>query len=396
LPSRFRSPLVVVVIALFLDFVSLTLAMPLLPFWAEHLGATPLMLGGLITAYALAQLACTPALGVLSDRYGRKPVIVTSLLLSGASFALTALAGSLLVLFAARIVGGLGASIVGAAQAVVADRVAPRDQARAMGFIGAAIGLGHVFGPALGGALSTLGTTVPFWVAALLALGNAALVWTLLPETHRPALEGGHVTSTTSWTSLIRAGSMRRLAVVALVFALVTVVLETVLALFTSRTFGWVAVENGWLFAYLGIVVVVMQLGVVGALAKRTGERRLLVAGLGITGMGLLLLGASRDVPALVAAIGLIGVGSGTVAPLLPTLFSFASPPELRGAVLGFAQGLSGVGRLVGPLLAGGLFTVQVGLPFLASGLLCLLGGFLLLPGIERAAVPPVMHSTRA
>jgi multidrug resistance protein len=390
-----RSPLGLVTLALFLDFVSLTLAMPLLPFWAEQLGATPVILGGMITAYALAQLAFTPVLGALSDRYGRKPVIVISLLLSGTSFALTALAGSLVMLFVARIIGGLGASIVGAAQAIVGDRVTPREQARAMGFIGAAIGLGHVFGPALGGALSTLGITVPFWAAALLGFGNAAMIWAWLPETHQ-RLAAAEQGPKTRWTALVRSAAMRRLAVIALIFALVTVTLETVLALFTSRTFGWVAVQNGWLFAYLGIVVVVMQVGIVGWLAQRFGEQRLLLAGLGITAAGLLLLGVSAALAPVVVAIGLIGVGSGLISPLLPTLFSFASPPEQRGAVLGFAQGLSGVGRLIGPLLAGGLFTIGIGLPFLAVGVLCLLGAVLFLPALDRGATAAMEEPSTA
>jgi multidrug resistance protein len=200
LGQRARSPLVVVTAALFLDFVSLTLAMPLLPFWAQQLGATPVLLGAMITAYAVAQLGFTPVLGALSDRYGRRPVIVISLLLSGLSFALTALASSVAMLFAARIVGGLGASIVGAAQAIVADRIPPREQARAMGYLGAAIGLAHVAGPAVGGALSTIGATVPFWVAALLAFGNTLMICCWLPETHRC---GGTVREQkvkTSWT----------------------------------------------------------------------------------------------------------------------------------------------------------------------------------------------------
>jgi multidrug resistance protein len=385
--------LLLVTMALFLDFVSLTMAMPLLPFWAEQLGATPLVLGGMITAYALAQLAFTPVLGALSDRYGRKPVIVISLLLSGISFTLTALAGSVAMLVAARIVGGLGASIVGAAQAIISDRVEAHEQARAMGFIGAAIGLGHVFGPALGGALSTFGITAPFWVATFLAFANAALVWGLLPETHQQRSASHEGASKRPWAALMHSKAMRRLSAIALIFALVTVTLETVLALFTSRTFGWVAVENGWLFAYLGTVVVVMQLGIVGRLAARVGEHRLLVGGMGVTAAGLLLLGVSTAILPAVVGIGLVGVGSGIISPLLPTLFSFASPPDARGAVLGYAQGLSGAGRLVGPLAAGGLFTREIGLPFLAVGVLCALGACLLLPTMDQRAHAPVSHS---
>lgn len=144
-------------LTLFLDFVGLTMAIPFLPRWAERLGAGPATVGVLATAYALAQLTFTPVLGTLSDRHGRKPVILASLVLSAASFALTAVAASVPALFVARVVGGLGAANVGAAQAVVSDLTPPSGRARAMGTAGAAIGFGHVTGPVAAGSSSGSG-----------------------------------------------------------------------------------------------------------------------------------------------------------------------------------------------------------------------------------------------
>src|SRR6266480_1894962 len=178
-----RSPLFLMALTIFIDFTGFGLVIPLLPFWAEHLGAGPAGVGLILTVYALAQFIFTPVLGKLSDHYGRKPVIFSSLLIEAVSFAFTALAGSLPLLLLARFIGGLGASNIGSAQALVADVTPPQGRARGMGMIGAAIGLGFVVGPALGGVLAPLGTAVLFWVAMLVALANALLVLRFLPET---------------------------------------------------------------------------------------------------------------------------------------------------------------------------------------------------------------------
>ena len=178
-----RSPLFLMGLTVFIDITGFGLVLPLLPFWAQRLGADAFVIGLITTAYALAQFLFTPLLGALSDRYGRRPVILVSLLVEAAAFAMTALAGTLPMLLVARFVGGMGASNIGSAQAVVADVTPPEQRARGMGVIGAAIGLGFVVGPALGGLLATLGAATPFWVAMGVALLNALLVWRFLPET---------------------------------------------------------------------------------------------------------------------------------------------------------------------------------------------------------------------
>jgi multidrug resistance protein len=178
-----RSPLYLMALTILIDFAGFGVVLPLLPFWAERQGAGALGVGLILTIYALAQFIFTPVLGALSDRYGRRPIIIASLLIEALSLALSALAGSLPMLFVARFIGGLGASNIGSAQAVVADVTSVEKRARDMGLIGAAIGLGFVVGPALGGVLAPLGPTLPFWVAMSIALANALLVLRFLPET---------------------------------------------------------------------------------------------------------------------------------------------------------------------------------------------------------------------
>ena len=151
-----RSPLFLMALTIFIDFTGFGLVIPLLPFWAEHLGANAVGVGLILTIYSLAQFIFTPILGSLSDRYGRRPVIIASLAIEAISFALSALANTLPFLLIARFIGGLGASNIGSAQAVVSDVTPPKERARGMGLIGAAIGLGFVVGPALGGLLASL------------------------------------------------------------------------------------------------------------------------------------------------------------------------------------------------------------------------------------------------
>ena len=161
--KMFRSPLFLMALTIFIDFAGFGLILPLLPFWAEHLGANPTEIGLILTIYALAQFIFTPILGSLSDRFGRKPIIIGSLLIEAFSLALTGFAGSLVVLLIARFIGGIGASNIGSAQAVVADVTPPEGRARGMGMIGAAIGLGFVIGPAIGGILSPIWTFGAFY-----------------------------------------------------------------------------------------------------------------------------------------------------------------------------------------------------------------------------------------
>lgn len=411
LKQMIHSPLFLMALVIFIDFTGFGLVIPLLPFWAEHLGAGPLQIGLLLTIYALAQLIFTPMLGAVSDRAGRKPVVLISLLIEAGSFALTALAGSLPVLFAARAIGGLGASNVGSAQAVVTDVTPAASRAQAMGALGAAIGLGFVVGPALGGVLAPLGPALPFWAAMGVALVNALLVWRFLPETRkRPATasigrsdkavaKGAtlHAPSVlfAGWERTLRNPAVARLVTINLLYTIAFSGMETVFVLLTQRTFGWTAQQNGYLFAYIGVVIVVMQGGLVGPLVKRFGEHSLLIAGLLLLAIGLVTLPWSTTLALLLLALSLVAIGDGAVTPTVSTLLSFAGPAEAQGGTLGLAQGLAGFGRMVGPLVAGSLFALAVSWPFLLGGALALVGLALALPGLPgRPAAPQLTSQT--
>jgi MFS family permease len=291
-------------------------------------------------------------------------------------------------LLAARFVGGLGASNIGSAQAVVTDVTPPGERARGMGLIGAAIGLGFVVGPALGGVLAPIGPAVPFWVAMGLAVINALLVMSFLPETRR---EKGRVSSVsrgsggllTGWGKTLRYPAVVRLVTINLLFTLAFAAMEAVFPLFTQHTFGWTARENGYIFTYVGFVVVLMQGGLVGRLVRRFGEHTLLIAGLAMLAIGLILLPWSTNLALLFISLGILSAGEGAVTPTVSALLSFVSPPEAQGETLGFAQGLAGLGRVVGPLAAGSLFAMAgPGSPFLIGGILVALAVVLALPAL--------------
>ncbi|HEY7357246.1 MAG TPA: MFS transporter [Ktedonobacterales bacterium] len=385
-----RFPLLLMALTVFIDITGFGLILPLLPFWAEHLGAGPVGVTLILTAYALAQFLFTPLLGSLSDRYGRRPVILFSLLIEAFAFALTALAGSLPLLLAARFIGGLGASNIGSAQAVVADVTPPEGRARGMGMIGAAIGLGFVVGPALGGMLAPIGATLPFWVAMGVALANALLVLAFLPETRqqraaRSAPARGARALFAGWQRTLRQPAVARLVTINLLFTLAFTAMEAVFPLFSQRVFGWTARQNGYIFTYVGVVIVIMQGGLVGRLVKRWGEHRLLIGGLALLALGLALLPVSTQLATLLVALGILSAGEGAATPTTSALLSFASQADAQGETLGLAQGVGGLGRIVGPLLAGVLFTVGIGVPFIAGAVLMALSAALALPALPGA-----------
>ena len=398
-----RSPLYLMALTIFIDFAGFGIVLPLLPFWAERLGAGPVGIGLVLTIYALAQFIFTPVLGTLSDRYGRRPIILASLLIEALSFALSALAGSLAILLVSRFIGGLGASNIGSAQAVVADVTPVERRARGMGLIGAAIGLGFVVGPAMGGLLAPLGPAVPFWVAMIVALANALLVLRFLPETRRresacatvPFTNRGMGGVLAGWRRVPRNPAVARLVVINLLFTVAFTAMEAVFPLFTQHSFGWKAIQNGYLFTYAGIIIVLMQGGLVGRLVKRWGERSLLIAGLIMLAAGLALLSWSTNLALLLVALGIVSIGDGAVTPVVSALLSFASPPTRQGETLGLAQGVAGLGRVIGPLAAGSIFVIGgPGAPFILGSVLVVLATLIALPALSSKHVVALTHST--
>lgn len=373
------SALGIVYLTVFIDLLGFGIILPLLPFYAEHFGATGVWIGALMTAYSAAQFFGASLLGRLSDRVGRRPVLLLSLAGSAASLFLSGLAASLAVLLAARVLAGLFGGSIAAAQAYIADVTAPNERARYMGFLGAAIGLGFVFGPALGAGLAPFGFGAAAFAASGLAALNLAFAFFRLPETRfreRRAI----VSSRFDVSRLVAALGHREIGRILGATFLATwgfVAMEATFALLGERRFHLDAGRLGLVFAYVGVVIVFVQGGLVGRLAPRFGERRLATVGTLLMAAGLALLPFAPSFAAALAVLALLALGQGLTTPMLSTLLSRASGADEQGGLLGLGQSVAAAARALGPLAAGWLYDRGAPIPYVAAAVLLLLASLL-------------------
>ena len=376
-----RSVLVVVFATILIDFVGFSVLIPILPLFAERLGASPLEVALLLALYALAQLLFSPMWGWISDRLGRRPVILVSLFGTVVSFLVLAFADSIGALYAARIVGGFFAATIGTAQAVVTDVTRPEDRSRGMAVIGAAFGAGMIVGPMLGGLLSELGPKFPFYAVAALAAANWLLAWLRLPES-RPAglsppgwFEFWHSLVPTP-LRLVAAVHERRIALyLYFFFHLFTAfaVLEALITLYVGTRFGASMLDVGLLFAWIGLVLVLTQAIGLRRLARRLDEAQLVATGLAAMGIGLAALPGLPDFGWFFPAGAVIAFGNGIAIPAFTSLYSKACRAERAGELLGQSQAMATTGRIVGPVCGGLLMqSVSPGAPFLVAGAMML------------------------
>ena len=347
----------------------------MLPFYAGDFGADGFVTGVLYSTYSLVQLIMAPLWGRISDRVGRRPVIILGLLGSAVAYTIFARADSLALLFVSRVVGGIGGSTIPVAQAYIADVTPPGHRAGGLGLIGAAFGLGFVVGPALGGILYGLSPgspAAPGYTAAALCLANAlaALAW--LPESRRPGTLRG-TSRFNLGTALAEAAGSRQIRLILAGYLCITMAFATLqptLSLLASERFGMGTRHAGYLFALLGIVSVIVQGGLVRRLVPRFGELTLLrVSGIPLC-LGLLLLGVATTTPLLLSGLVLIGIGYGGSIPSVLALLSRATASERQGAVLGLGQSVGSLARVLSPAMAGVLFDIRLGLPYLAGAAL--------------------------
>lgn len=350
------SPLVVIFVTVFIDLLGFGIIIPLLPFYAESYGASAFMVGLLGTSYSLMQFLFSPVWGRLSDRIGRRPIILIGLAGSCASYLVLALAHSLPLIFLARIVGGIAGANIPTAQAYIADVTTPENRARGMGMVGAAFGLGFIFGPALGGVLSHLGPAAPMWCASALCGANLVAAWMLLPESRH-----GHPDRVTlgRMEALRRAFHDRRLVLLLALYFIVTAAFsgfEATFALFSERRFGFTMATIGYVFAFIGATLALVQGMLVARVVKRVGEARLIPVAIGIIGIGIGLVPFAWSIPALLAAVGTLAVGMGFNGPALSSMVSRLTHADDQGGMLGLASSLASLGRVVGPAWGGFLF----------------------------------------
>lgn len=350
------SPLVVIFLTVFIDLLGFGIIIPLLPFYAESFGATGLTVGLLGSVFSLMQFAFAPVWGRWSDHIGRRPIILIGLLGSCASYAALAVADSLTLIFIARIVGGIAGANIATAQAYIADVTTPENRAKGMGLVGAAFGLGFVFGPAIGGTLTHFGPSTPMWFAAALCLANFVAAWFLLPESRH----GDRTVERLGRIAAFRRALLRpQLLVLLGLYFIVTAAFssfEATFALFSERRFGFTASTIGYVFAFIGVVLALMQGVLVGRIVPRVGERRLIPIALAIMGLSIAAIPLAGAVPTLMAALGALAIGMGMNSPCLSSMVSRLSDRADQGGVLGLAQSLASLGRVVGPAWGGFLF----------------------------------------
>jgi len=377
------SPLAAIFLTVFVDLVGFGIIMPLLPFYAEHFHASPETVTLLMAIYSFMQFFSAPLWGGLSDRHGRKPVLLASLMGIALSYLWIAFAQSLWALFAARAFAGIMAGNIAAAQAYIADVTPPEKRAHGMGLIGAAFGLGFILGPAIGGLLGGANPAAPRFIGPGLAAAGlsflafifaAAALQESLDPAQRAALRHQ---KRPSRLSVLAAGlSDPHLRLTVILLFLVTFVfagMESTFALWSERAFGWGPAQNGYVFAYTGILAALVQGGLIRRLARRFGESHLVVQGAVALGLGLLAIPFVHSLVPLLVAMALLAYGAGVSNPSLSSLISLRAPDAERGATLGISQAAASLARILGPVLAGVAFAGfgRSG-PFLAGALVML------------------------
>jgi multidrug resistance protein len=358
-PGGFRR-LAVLIAVNFVDMVGFMIVLPLLPFYALHLQATPELVGLLIAAFSIAQLIAAPFWGRVSDRYGRRPALLIGLTASAIAYVVFGFAESLWLLFVSRLVQGAGGGTTGVAQAYVADTMAPRERAKALGWLSAATSAGVAFGPVIGSFAAHLGRAAPGLVAAALCLVNVAFAWRWLPESRvrdtGPAPPRRPVWQP-AWTAIRYPGApLSRLLWIYGIGMLAFASQTSVLALYLGAEFGLDERTIGPIFTYIGVLSFVIRSTLLGPIVARLGELWTMRLGTMALAVGLWLYPVPESLWVFAAVIPLVPIGTALLFPSTTSLMSHQSDPRELGTTMGVAQTFAGLARVAAPLLATAAF----------------------------------------
>ncbi|MBV8215346.1 MAG: MFS transporter [Verrucomicrobia bacterium] len=349
-----KSPLATILLVVFVDLIGFGMIIPILPLYAKSFQAAEWQIGLLLGCYSFMQFLASPVLGYISDRIGRKPVLLVSLIGTAIGYTVMASALSLTMLFVARIIAGICGASVGTAAAYIADITPPENRSRRMGLIGAAFGVGFVLGPAIGGVLSQFWTKGPFWFGAGLAFLNAIAVLLILPEPekHVNRSEAGIPGSPDIADRTGRAG-IPILVVTYFVaiagFAIVTMIYPQVL----DRRFNLTPAQISLVFVFLGLVGAFIQGGAIGRMAKRFGDYKLAGIGLLLMAISMALMPFARDMVLFLVFTFVLAVGNSLAQPTLMAMASRLAASTAQGRVIGTVQSAGSLGRVVGPSAGG-------------------------------------------
>ena len=360
-----RSPLLPIFLIVCVDVLGLTIILPLLPFYAEHFGASPTTVGLLVSTYAFCQLIAGPMLGRISDRVGRRPLLLVSQMGTFIGFLILAFANSLWMVFLSRIIDGLTAGNLSLAQAYISDVTEPENRAKSFGLIGIAFGMGFLVGPGVSGFLAQFSYQYPIFAAAGLSFTSILCTYFLLSSSKPAPEEAGTTKRLTilDWRNYLRYFRRPGLAPLLwqfLAFAFAFSTFMSGFALFAERRFSWNGhpfgpKEVGYVYAYVGFVGVILQGGLIGRLVKSMGETRLVRASFLIATAGLGGLAFTFGIPLLLVVSALASIGTGALRPAITSLITQNAGRAEQGAVLGLTQSLNSVSQIVAPFIAGTL-----------------------------------------
>lgn len=374
---RKNSPLAFLFVTVFVDMIGYGIVVPLLPFYAREIVPGAVLVGALGSLYAAAQFFGGPYLGGLSDRVGRRPVLIVCLLGASGAYLLLGMASSLSVLVVAVTLAGLAAGTQATAQAYIADITKPEDRAGKLGMIGAAFGLGLMAGPALGGILSLAAPAAPAFAASVLALGNAAFGYLVLPESLPKNLRSAAVSKPGTLSRLrdvLLIPGIRPLLFTVFLLNLSFAGLLTNFPLFSNARFGWDAAGNAFFFAFVGFCAVLTQGALIGRLQPRFGEARLLKGGLTLMALCLALVAIIPHGALLYPAVGLLAAGVGLSIPAVSALISRRAGTLEQGTIMGGTQAVISLTLILGPVMSGLAFDgIGVGAPYWIGSLIAAL-----------------------
>ena len=361
-----KKMLFAIFLIVFIDLLGFSVILPLLPFYAETFGATPLVVGLLTAAYAAAQLIGAPLLGRLSDRYGRRPILMISIAGNMLGFVLLAVAQNLGILFLARALAGLTGGNISVAQAYISDVSEPKDRGKAFGLIGAAFGLGFIIGPAVGGILGTFGFWVPATVSAVLSGINLLLVFFWLPEslTVERRLELAN-TSRPPFTVNAMLQTLKRPFVGPLLhtrffFGLAFAMFQSIFALYAQYRLNLDGRQTGYILAYVGVLSAVTQGFLIGKINARFSDTQIILVSTIIMAIGLGSWAFAPNVIALLIVLIPIALAGGVLNTTINSAMSKAVAPIEIGGILGLAASLESLTRVISPSL-GGLMLEKLG-----------------------------------
>ncbi len=391
-----KSALGVIFLTTFLDLLGFGLIIPILPTFAEDLGASEMQIGFIAAIYALMNFSFSPFWGRMSDRHGRRPIILVSILVTAVAYLIFSQTETLLILIISRVFSGIGSANIGAAQAYIGDISEPSNRAKSMGILGAAFGLGFVFGPPIGGFLKAdFGIEILGFVVAGLSFMNFIVAYFFLPESlkvkNKDAKRSNIITGI---VTQLKRPEVSKLFFINLLFISAFSMMQVTAVLLWSDHSFFNEKQIGFVFMYIGLSSALVQGLLVGRIAKRFGEKQMLTIGLTLLAIGLFAMPFFQDdlfIPWELVAIGLIALANGFINPALMSLITKVAKPNELGQLTGLYQSFGSIGRVLGPAIGGAIYGISFYLPYIVGPLLLIVGFVLskrvLIPGPVNVAI---------